>query len=166
MTIFAFCSPTDTGRDCDAHRIGNGFKDLFAKPRQRQSDKDETVDQDEHERVRISEAEAEADGIDEEGIQSHAARLCEREIGEQTDQHRADDGGDGGCNVDGAVGDTRRGEHIGVHHQDIDHGEEGRQTCEKFGFYGRAVLFQFEKLFDGVHFFFASDIFCRSPYLS
>ena len=94
-------------------------------------DVDQAADEDHGHGLLPLEAQAEADGVDEEGVQTHAGGLRQGQVGQQTDEHRAHDGGDGGGNVDGAVGDgSQGGEHAGVDHQNVGHGHEGGQTCD------------------------------------
>ena len=152
-------------RNCLLYGFRNGVKDQLAQTRDRQKDEQNAVNQNEQQGVGIAEAHAEAYGKDEECVQSHAGRLREREVGEQTDEQRSDNSRERRCNVDGAEGDiSKRGEHSGVDRQDVGHCHEGRDTADQFGFYGRVAVLQMEQLFHDGEFTSFHSILSRKPY--
>jgi len=128
-------------RNRDAHRLRNRLEDELAQTRDGQEDEQNTVKKHQHEGVGIAEAQPQHDRVNEVGIQTHAGRLRERQVRQQTNRHRADDSGDGSGDVNRAVGHAqhvcaiakRIGKHIGVDHQDVRHCKEGRQTRQAFG---------------------------------
>ena len=70
----------DARGDGDAHCGREGIKDLLSETRYGEEDEGDSLHQDEDERIGIGKTEAEAGGVDEEGVEPHAARLCEGEV--------------------------------------------------------------------------------------
>ncbi len=137
----------DTGGDRGLDSGRDGVKDHLAQAGDGQQDEDDAVNQNENQRVCVAQAEGEADGVDEECVQAHAGRLRQRQVGQQTDENGADDGGDGGRDVDRAVADSAEaGEHTGVDHQNVGHCHEGRHTGHDLGAHGRAVLLYLKEI--------------------
>ena len=137
----------DTGGDRGLDSGRDGVKDHLAQAGDGQQDEDDAVNQNENQRVCVAQAEGEADGVDEECVQAHAGRLRQRQVGQQTDENGADDGGDGGRDVDRAVADSAEaGEHTGVDHQNVGHCHEGRYTGHDLGAHGRAVFLHFKEI--------------------
>ena len=125
---------TDARRNRDANRLWNRLEDELAQTRDGQEDEQNTVKKHQHEGIGIAEAQPQHDRVNEVGIQTHAGRLRERQVRQQTNCHRADDGGNGGGDVNRAVGHAGdAGEHARIDHQDIRHCKEGRQTRQAFG---------------------------------
>ncbi len=73
----------------------------------------------------------EYDRVGEVGIQSHAG--CERDGITRDDAHenRPERGRNAGGRGDGGQRDSRLGQDGGVHHDDVSHGDEGRESGEK-----------------------------------
>ena len=141
---------TDTGGDCRLDGCRNGVKNHLAKTRDGQQDEHDAVDEDEHQTIRIAQTEGEADGVDKKCVQTHAGCLRQGQVCQQTDQNGADDSGNGGCDVDGAVAHGAEAcEHAGVDHQNVRHCHEGGHTCHDFGAHGRAVFPHFEVVAHG-----------------
>lgn len=137
----------DTGGDGGLDRSRDGVEDHLAKTRDRQQDEHDAVNEDEHEGVRVAQAEGEADGVDKEGVQAHAGGLRQREVRQQADEDCADDGGNGGRDIDRAIAHgAEGGEHAGVDHQNIGHCHERRHTGHDLGVDGRAVLLDLKEI--------------------
>ena len=137
----------DTGGDRGLDSSRDSVEDHLAKTRDGQQDEDNAVNQDENQRVCVAQAEGEADSVDKKCVQTHAGGLRQREVREKTDQNRADDGGNRGCDVDRAVADSAEaGEHTGVDHQNVGHCHEGRYTGHDLGAHGRAVFLHFKEI--------------------
>ena len=108
-----------------------------------------------HHSVCVGKAEADADGVDKEGVQTHTAGLGQRQIGQNTCQNRANNGGNGGGDVDGAVGNPQRigavtkgvGKHIGVDHQNVDHGKECGHAGDQLSFHIGAAFVELKESF-------------------
>ena len=130
----------DAAGDRHADGVRQGVKYLFPQAGDGQQDENDAFHQDQHQGVGIGQAEAHADGVDEEGVQAHTAGLGQRQVGHDARQNGAHHSGNGGGDVDGAVRNAQGigavakgiGEHIGVDHQNIDHGKEGGHTGDKF----------------------------------
>ena len=68
-------------------------------------------------------------------------------VGKQPNQDGSHNSGDGGCDVDGIVGNTvKLCKHAGVDHQNVGHCHEGGKTCHDLRTDGGAALLDFEKL--------------------
>jgi len=134
---------TDACRDCRLDGCGNGIKDQLAQTRDREQNEDQTVHKNKDQGVCIRKAKAEADRVNKESIQSHAGRLRQRQVGKQTDQHRADDGGQRGRNVHGVKRNAVQiCKHTGVDHQNVRHRHKGRDARNQFGANCGVVLFE------------------------
>ena len=139
----------DTGGDGHTDGRGDGIKNLLAQAGDGQQNENDAVGQDQDQGVGIAEAQVETDGVDEIGVEPHAGGLRQGQVGQQTDEHRAEDGGDGRSNVHGVVGDLafQLGKHAGIDHKDIGHGHKGGEAGDKLGADCGAVLLQFKELF-------------------
>ena len=102
---------------------------------------------DRHQGIGIGEAKSHADCVDKECIESHARCLPQGQVGQQSNQDRSHNSGDGGCDVDGIVGNTvKLCKHTSVDHQNVGHCHEGGKTCHDLRSDGGAALLDFEKL--------------------
>ena len=138
----------DTGGDGGLDRSRDGIEDHLAKTRDRQQDEHDAVNEDEHEGVRVAQAEGKADGVDKEGVQTHAGGLRQREVRQQADEDCADDGGNGGRDIDRAVAHgAEGGEHAGVDHQNIGHRHERGDARHDLGLDGRTMFFYLKETF-------------------
>ena len=133
----------DAGGNGRLDRGGNGVEDHLAQAGDGQQDEDDAIDQNQNQRVCVAQAEAEADRVDKECVQAHAGRLRQRQVRQKADQDRADDGRDGGRDVDRAVADRAEAcEHAGVDHQNVGHRHEGGDTGHDLCPDGGSMLLQ------------------------
>ena len=139
---------TDTGGDRRLDRRGDGVEDEAAQAGDGQQDENNAVRQHEKQRVGVAEAETEADRVDKKGVEAHAARLRKRQVGQQTDEQRADDGGERRGDIDRAVAHVAEArEHAGIDHEDIRHRHEDRHAGDDLGPHIRAVFGKLKSLF-------------------
>ena len=154
----------DTGGDGRLDGCRDGIEDHLAKAGDGKQNENDAVNEDENKTVRVAQAEGEADGVDKKCVQTHAGGLRQREVREKTDQNRADDGGNRGCDVDRAVAHGAEAcEHAGIDHQNVGHCHEGGHTGHNLGAHGRAVFLHFKVVAHGVFlpFFHAARTLCH-----
>ena len=89
-----------------------------------------------------------ANGVGEVGVERHARRQCDGVIGVKPHDERGYRGGDAGGKHNSIRRHSRLRQNLRVHHHDVGHGDERRQTAEQFLFYGRLVLSQPEVTVD------------------
>ena len=121
---------SDAGGDGHLDLLGDALEDQLSKAGEGEEQEDQAVHQHQHQGVGVGETHAQADGVDEVGIETHAGGLRQGQVGQEADEHGAHDGGEGGGNVDRAIGDVgaEGGEHACVDHEDVGHGHEGGES--------------------------------------
>ena len=85
------------------------------------------------------------DGVGEEGVEPHARRESNRQVGEKAHDEAADGGSETGGDEDGAVIHAGFGEDVGVDEDDVGHRQKGGNAGDGFGAGGRAVCFELEE---------------------
>ena len=144
---------TDTGGNRHSYRIRQGFEDLFAQTGHSQQNEEYTFRENQYQRIGVGQAEADANGVNKKRVQTHTACLSQRQIGKQACYNGAHNGRNRGCDVNRAVGNTKGiravtkgiGEHIGVDHQNVDHGKKGGHTGYEFGFHRGIAVAELKK---------------------
>ena len=85
------------------------------------------------------------DGVGEEGVEPHARRESNRQVGEKAHDEAADGGSETGGDEDSAVIHAGFGEDVGVDEDDVGHRQKGGNAGDGFGAGGSAVCFELEE---------------------
>ncbi len=122
---------SDAHPDGQLEHVRDGVCDDLAHLEEREEHEDESLDEDGRQRELPTVAHAQADGVDEEGVDTHAGCQRKRFLGIERHHQRAYEGGQNGGGEHGAHRHPlrlERAEDTWVHGQDIGHGEKGGDT--------------------------------------